>query len=81
MSRSVKHYPGGPVGGAAKSGDGRYWKKAKAKRERASAKTALATHRPADFAFTPSVTYDVGGDGKTSYWGVDPDELVKLMRK
>ena len=81
MSHSVKHYPGGPVGGASKAGDGRYWKRIKAKRERALAKTAMAAGRLADFSFTPSVTYDIGGDGKTNYWDVDPDELLKLMRK
>lgn len=81
MSHSFKRYPGGPVGGSAKAGDGRYWKRAKAKSERALAKSALAAGCYADFPFTPSATYDIGGDGKTSYWDMDPDDLVKAMRK
>lgn len=75
MTHSVKHTPAGPMCGA-RVGEGRYFKRAKAKTERALAKRALALGQDANFVFTPPVTYDIG-DGKTYNCYAD----AKYMRK
>lgn len=75
MAHSFKRTPAGPMCGA-RTGEGRYFKRVKAKVERASAKRALALGQEADFPFTPSVTYDIG-DGKTYHHGAD----ARLLRK
>jgi hypothetical protein len=75
MSHSFKKTPAGTIG-STKPGTGRYFKRLKAKRERARVRVALLAGTEASFLFTPPSTYDIG-DGKT-YYG---HARAGLMRK